>query len=127
MKRILVVEDDHSSAAFLGEVLTGIGYEHFVVSSGKQAMEALERGGDQIALVISDLQLPSMDGLELARFIQEVYGKRFPVILTSACGHYEAAKLAGLNGDIIFTCLPKPLYPQVLLVEIPKVLGEATL
>lgn len=70
--KILVVEDSPSSRAWLGHVLRSAGAEVALASSGKEALEILERKErGNFNMVLSDLTLPQMNGVELARQIMQ--------------------------------------------------------
>ena len=63
--KILVADDDAAMATFLGELLTGWGNEVTVVADGTAAWEELTRG--DIRLMVSDWEMPGIDGPELCR------------------------------------------------------------
>lgn len=89
---LLVVEDDPEMARFLVEVLAD-DYEVTVVGDGADAMEALRAGG--IDIVLTDLAMPNMDGIELVRAIRaDVSLREVPVVMLSASGDASARGLA---------------------------------
>ena len=61
-RRILLVEDDPDLAAFMHEVLTAAGFEVTLAADGRAGLEALEQR--PYALVVLDLMMPGMDGIE---------------------------------------------------------------
>src|SRR5262249_23467921 len=66
--KILIAEDDRDSRQLLGWILAKLGYQVVAVENGKQAWEAYRHG--RFRLVISDLLMPDLDGLELCRCIR---------------------------------------------------------
>src|SRR5258705_9434303 len=82
--RYLIVDDDADQRYLVGRTLNKMGMANVVeASSGRAALEVLGKGDEPIDVVISDLQMPDVDGMELIRRIGE---NAFPVsvILVSA-------------------------------------------
>jgi two-component system copper resistance phosphate regulon response regulator CusR len=91
--RLLVVEDEARIASFLVKGLSDQGYSVECVATGAQA---LERGSDpELDLVILDLGLADMDGLEVLRALR-TKGRWLPVIIVTARGEVED-RVEGLN------------------------------
>ena len=80
MKRILIVEDDHSIANLQKDYLELSGFSVKIVNSGADGLSALEK--ETFHLIILDIMLPGMDGFELLRTIREK--EDIPVLLVSA-------------------------------------------
>jgi two-component system response regulator HydG len=78
--RILVVDDEVSLAEALKELIQFYGYEVDIAYNGSQAKETLSK--QQFDLVISDIRMPVMDGIQLLSFIQQNHVET-PVILIS--------------------------------------------
>ncbi|MEE8393351.1 MAG: response regulator [Rhodospirillales bacterium] len=82
---VLVVEDEEFSARFVTRILGKIGVESVITAAnGAEALELLESSETPIDLVISDIEMPEMDGFELARRIR--YGtvpqyKAVPILM----------------------------------------------
>jgi signal transduction histidine kinase len=70
---ILMVDDEELLLTMGQMVLTSFGYKVITASSGQQALEIMQRDGDKIHLVITDLVMPQMSGRELAEKIRELY------------------------------------------------------
>lgn len=68
--RVLIIEDDGDMLRLLRGMLRGEGYEISAVSDGAQALEHLQRSGADIVIV--DLGLPTMDGLEVCRLLRQL-------------------------------------------------------
>lgn len=102
-KRILVVDDQESMRSMLSDLLDMMGHLTFTASGGPEALEKLRE--QSIDLVITDLNMPEMDGMELTKRIKSA-SPRLPVIVITGYGtfHTERQVLAsGADGYI-----PKP-------------------
>jgi PAS domain S-box-containing protein len=98
--RLVVAEDDPELARFLADCLSD-DYEVVLVRDGVAALDEL-RGGD-VDLLLTDLAMPGMDGLELVRQVRaEVTLREIPVVMLSASGDASASGLA-LGADDFVT------------------------
>jgi two-component system, response regulator, stage 0 sporulation protein F len=86
MKKILVADDEMSIRLLYSEELKEEGYEVYMASNGREALEMVEK--IPLDLVILDIKMPEMDGIEALRQIKK---KRpdLPVILSTAYGEYR--------------------------------------
>jgi len=111
-RHVLIVEDDLINRELLGEML-GSGYELLYASDGVEAMEQVKVHLDNLALVLLDLQMPRMSGLEVLRVMkQEQELEDIPVIVMTAD---QSAELECLRiGAIDF--IPKP-YPTREIIQ----------
>ncbi len=111
--RILVVEDDANERNGLAELLCAWGYETDSASDGLVALEKI-RTFDPV-VVISDLRMPALDGMDLLKQIhQERPGTNF-IMLTGQATIEEAVEATKLGA---FNFLEKPLDPKRLQVEL---------
>ena len=97
--RILLVEDSPANQQVVGEALRRAGYVVTVAADGIAAREQL-RNGDPFNLVLSDIRMPRMNGLELARWMRES-GITVPIIALTARAFKEdeaACMAAGMDG-----------------------------
>jgi len=85
-KRILVVDDEEGLRLLYKEELEDEGAEVELAASGPEALKKLENGG--IDLVLLDIKMPGMDGVEVLRLVKEKW-KDIPVILCTAYPHYK--------------------------------------
>ena len=67
--RILAVEDEAEYLEMLQEVMKGLGHTLMIASNGSEALTALER--QQVDVIISDVKMPVMDGLELHKRVRQ--------------------------------------------------------
>ena len=88
MVRVLVVDDSAIDRRLAGSFLRRAGMEPTHAHNGVQALESIERSVPDI--VVTDLQMPEMDGLELVEAIRRIYPS-LPVILMTAHGSEEIA------------------------------------
>lgn len=72
MSRILLAEDDSSMRKFLGAALEKAGYTVAVCEDGLVALETIQAKPDDFDLLLADIVMPGMDGIELARKASEV-------------------------------------------------------
>jgi DNA-binding NtrC family response regulator len=120
--RILVVDDEAAARSALAELLRAEGYD---VETAGDAFKALGRLADiEPELVLSDLNLPGMDGLELLRRLKE-HSAELPVILMTAFGGVETAVTAMREGAADY--LLKPLNGDELLIVLARTLESAKL
>ena len=120
---ILCAEDNPYGRVILNTILTELGHRADFVGSGEEAVEAVKRGYD---VVLMDVTLPGIDGLEATRRIRALAGDvgRTPIVGISGRGDSsdEAAALAaGMN-----SYLRKPVSPSALSEAITAVLPAAT-
>lgn len=118
-KKILIVDDCDTTRKLLSYIVRERGYKIFVASNGLEALEVM--AGNPVDLVVTDLNMPQMDGLELSRNLKgQVPYKDIPIIMvTTESG--EADRKMGFEAGVT-TYLTKPFSPQRLLYEIEKLL-----
>ena len=96
--RILVVDDEEGMREFLTVVLSTEGYAVRAVSGGKEALEALAQ--EPYALLITDLWMPGMTGLELVEIARRQYEQLAAVVITAFASlesAIEALRLGALD------------------------------
>jgi two-component system phosphate regulon response regulator PhoB len=118
-ERILVVEDEEDILELIGYNLTREGYRVRTAASGEDGLRAAMR--DKPDLVVLDLMLPGIDGIEVCRRLKADPQTRYiPVVMVTAKGE-EADVVAGLElGADDY--LSKPFSPKVLIARIRAVL-----
>ena len=87
MTKLLIVEDEENLRDLYEEYLIEAGYEVVKASNGKEAVDLVDRGG--IDLVIMDIKMPEMDGIEA---LSRVIGveRKIPVIIYTAYSNYKS-------------------------------------
>jgi DNA-binding NtrC family response regulator len=118
--RVLIVEDDPAQRRILEEMVKRFGFDPSSADSGARGLELLgQQSGGTIELVILDLMMPGMDGLEFLERMQSVRGD-VPVIVQTAQGSIETvikAMRAGADDFVV-----KPVSPERLKVSIQNLL-----
>jgi two-component system chemotaxis response regulator CheY len=118
-KTIMAVDDSTSVRQVVCFTLRRGGYEVIEAVDGR---DALTRLTGPVHLVITDLNMPNMDGIELIRAIrQKPQYRAIPIVMLtteSQDGKKQAGKAAGATGWIV-----KPFRPEQLLGVVKKVLG----
>ncbi|SMC85566.1 two component, sigma54 specific, transcriptional regulator, Fis family [Desulfocicer vacuolatum DSM 3385] len=119
---ILIVDDEEAMRESLSAWLVREGYRVTTASSGPNALDSLEKHLSQLVLV--DMRMPGMDGLELLREIKTAYPEVMVVMIT-AYGSIESAIKAMKQGASDY--LLKPFDPEQLIVLIEKLAAQRAL
>lgn len=118
-KTILVVDDSSSFRNVVAIALKDAGYQVIQACDGKDALGKLD--GKKINLIISDVNMPVMDGLSFVKAAKQIAAYRFtPIImLTTEAGENKKAegKAAGVRAWVV-----KPFQPPVLLDAVSKLI-----
>ena len=121
--RILIVEDDADHGSSLVEAIRGMDYDVEWAPGGREGLAAFrDRGAD---VVLSDLVMPDLDGIEVMRRIREMDGGRAPVILMTAYGSVDSSVRAMKEGA--YDYLQKPLDLDDLQAKLGRALEAARL
>lgn len=121
--RILIVEDDADHGQSLLEAVRGMDFEADWVSSGREGVVAFrERGAD---VVLTDLVMPDIDGIEVMKRIREMDDGRTPVIVMTAYGSVDSSVRAMKEGA--YDYLQKPLDIDDLQAKLSRALEAARL
>src|SRR5207247_9872962 len=117
---ILVVEDEASIASFVSLYLKNAGYSVRTAATGGEALT--EVAADQPALIVLDLNLPDIDGIEVCRRIRKTGD--VPILMLTARDE-DVDKIIGLKvgADDYIT---KPFNPRELVARVKAVLRRAT-
>lgn len=118
---ILVVDDEDYVVSLIREVLGGAGYDVRSAGSADEAFEISAEFADKLALLITDVRMPGMDGYELAK------------TLVSICPHVRVLFISGFpdsgelenliaEGGAFF--LQKPFSPATLIAKVQDILAH---
>lgn len=120
--RILIADDEALIRQDLKEILNEAGYD--VVAEAKDGHHALELAKLTMPdMMILDIKMPNINGLEAAEEIQVALNKRIPAIILTAYNQPELIQKAGTIGA--FSYLTKPVKPQDLIATIETVKSRA--
>lgn len=118
-KTIMTVDDSASIRQMVGFTLRSDGYEVVEATDGKDALAKLS---PSVSLIITDLNMPNLDGLGLIKEVRQSTGYRFlPIVLLTTESQEEKkleARKAGATGWIV-----KPFRAEQLIAVVKKVLG----
>jgi DNA-binding NtrC family response regulator len=115
--RILVVEDDAAQRVGLQQLLRSWGYTVDVAMNGREALERIAH--ERPTIVLSDLVMPTMDGLELLRALKQQPDPEVTVVLMTAQGSVETAVEAIKQGA--YDYVSKPVDPQRLKILLDQI------
>ena len=120
MASILAVDDSASMRQMVGFTLKGAGFDVVEAVDGQDALRLAK--GTKVNLVITDVNMPNMDGIALVRELRALADYKFTpiLLLTTESGEAKKAegKAAGATGWLV-----KPFNPEQLLATIKKVMG----
>jgi two-component system chemotaxis response regulator CheY len=125
MRRILVVEDSAATRSFVRSALEDGGHlgqcDIVEATSGFDALRLLPRG--PYDLVITDINMPDINGLELVQFIRKSDRHRSTalIIISTQSSEKDRARGLSLGAD---DYLPKPLDPEALLSTVQRLLAN---
>jgi two-component system sensor histidine kinase/response regulator len=111
-KKILVVDDNETNLAILKRQFENWNLRPIITQSGAEALVALQKD-KQIDLVITDMEMPVMDGTMLARLIKESY-PQLPIILLSSIGD----EFKNDERKLFISIMNKPIKQQVLSKQV---------
>ena len=121
-KSIMIVDDAQSMRGLVAMTLRNNGYEVIEAQDGADAIKKIEKDGLKLDLVITDLNMPNMDGIELIKRLKDHARYRFVPIVMLTTESQEAKKeegrLAGAKAWVV-----KPFKPDVLVGVVKKIIG----
>ncbi len=116
-KTVFVVDDSASMRQLVKMTLTGAGYQVMEAADGQDALDKL--GSQRVNLIISDVNMPRMDGISLVKALKQHPSHRFTPVLMLTTESEESKKregqAAGAKAWIV-----KPFKPQQLLSAVQK-------
>jgi two-component system response regulator HydG len=119
---ILLVDDDERLRTAVGKVLTGEGHRVVCAGSGREALDLLKM--QRVALVVSDLRLPDLDGIALLKAVRELLPEVEVVVIT---GHGSVEKAVEAMRLGAYDFIEKPIDSVGLLKTVTKALEKQRL
>jgi len=113
---VLVVDDESAVRRFAVRVLQREGYEVLEAADGHEALEMIRAGQVTVDLIVSDIVMPRVNGVELMQAVAESHPE-VPVVLMSG---YATAALSELGIATPCSILPKPFPAERLLAEVHR-------
>jgi two-component system chemotaxis response regulator CheY len=122
-KTILIIDDSTSLRTVVNIALTGAGYEVLEASNGQDALDKISRlGGKKISLVVCDVNMPIMGGIEFVTKVKQNPAFKFtPVVMLTTEGQdavKEQGRAAGAKAWIM-----KPFNPAQMLNAVSKLVA----
>ncbi len=119
--RVLIVDDSFTARHMVRQILEKMGMEQFVeAENGKQAIECIER--EYFDLIITDLNMPEMDGKELSDYVRTQSSQpSVPILMVTS--QQDKGRLAGIEQSGVSAVFDKPFGAEVLRATIEKVLS----
>ena len=118
MIRILLAEDEEAMRTYLSRALENAGYEVSAVDRGTAAVPLLER--EHFDLLLSDIVMPEMDGIELAQRCAEISPETKVMFITG----FAAVTLKASQEAPQAKVLSKPFHLKDLVLEVDRVFGQ---
>lgn len=118
MIRILLAEDDDAMRSYLARALENAGYDVAAVDRGTAALPLLQ--AEDFDLLLSDIVMPEMDGIELAQRCAEISPRTRVMFITG----FAAVTLKASREAPQATVLSKPFHLRDLIAEVQRIFGE---
>jgi two-component system cell cycle sensor histidine kinase/response regulator CckA len=117
---VLIAEDEPIILAYIGKILRANGFRVLEACDGVDAMEQVQRDGRSIDLLVTDIRMPRMDGIALARALAEE-GRPVPVLFIS--GYPLDLEYNNAAASSVCVFLAKPFTRKALLAAVRKCLN----
>lgn len=116
---ILVVEDELGVRKLIQMALDRRGYKIIIATNGKEAVKTLEKMGDKIDLVLTDVIMPEMDGRLLSQVVQEKY-PQIKILFMSGYTGKQLTELSDIENEMHF--LRKPFTVKTLMNKVQEII-----
>jgi len=120
-KRILVIEDNPVNLELMSDLLEAFGYTVLAARDGAMGIDLVRQ--EKLDLIICDVQMPGMDGYEVASYLKrDPMLRRIPLVAVTALamvGDREKVLTAGFDGYI-----DKPISPELFKQQVDAFMGQ---
>lgn len=113
LKKVLVVDDEETVGIGMSEILKDAGFEAVYVTSGHEALEAVE--GSSYSLIFMDMVMPVMNGLETFRKIKHITPSSRVVLFTGYFKDADRAIYQGVKEGMIDEYIRKPFFTDEIV------------
>lgn len=120
-KLILVVEDEPTMLRLIQEALEDAGHKVLSAPNGSAGLKAFESNKEDIRLVITDLMMPKLNGVEMARMIRKE-SSTVPILFISGYADDLVFEDEVMKGPTMF--MPKPFRQDTLVDEVAAILED---
>jgi len=115
---IVVIDDSPVVRSQVNDVLSQGGYNVLMAEDGKQGVELVQAHGTAISLIICDMRMPKMDGMEVLRWLSESAFRSIPFVMLTTEGSHRfvsEARNLGAKGWVV-----KPFNDDMLLMAVKR-------
>lgn len=108
-KKVLLVEDDQFTRFMMQEIIATLGVEVDIAETGQQGCDQLEESPDEYGLVLMDIHMPKLSGVDAARMIRQNPNdppRNIPIIAVTADTHYHDDSTVNFHGMDGFIAKP---------------------
>lgn len=123
MARILVVEDDESVRSFTARAIAAAGHAVETAEDGDLGLASIREAGGGYDLVLSDIRMPAMDGIEMAKRAAGEFPDLKILLMT---GYAEQRERAADLQNVIVDVVSKPFSLMEIRTRVQAALGGAT-
>jgi len=125
-RKVLLIEDDEFTRFMMREIISGLGVDVEIARNGQEGCDTLAKRPDDFGLVLMDLHMPVMSGVDATRKIRDLESdppNRVPIIaVTADVAYHDQTRISGLGMD---GYTPKPVSPGKLLSLIDQYCAAA--
>lgn len=124
MKKILIIEDNPINLKLISDILVAHGYEIFSSITGSEGLNVSESRAEEIALILLDLKLPDINGIEVIKKLKSsINTKEIPVIAVSAHAMESDIKATKQAGCVDY--ITKPINVREFLNKVDSIMRPA--
>jgi DNA-binding NtrC family response regulator len=120
IRTVVVVDDEAPIRKLVKAVLSTSGFQVIEAQDGKEAWGLIQRGSDEVDVVVTDIRMPEIDGVTLAGWIMKLY-PAIPVVLMS--GYSDLGTTGLKNPNYRWEFVSKPFLPKTLIGAVNSVLA----